>query len=203
MMAPEKNAPEIHKEPTLHHPFHKLIQRVSTALAWVAFAIILLMAMHVASSVLLRWVTGRDIPVTTETATYYYMVALTFLPLAFVEMEQKHLNAEFFYMLFPRWGQKILDVLISLLMLTYIGFLSWRTLLNAIDRTRSEEVISTASGLYLVWPARWIVPISLAVTFLFILSKLLGDLTRPKPLSDGAQDTQARNGLPEAEHVEY
>jgi TRAP-type C4-dicarboxylate transport system permease small subunit len=183
----------IKEEPTVRERLHKLIEQISTALAWVAYIIIVLMALHITSSVVLRWVTGRDIPVTTETATYYYMVALTFLPLAFVEMKNKHLNAEFLYALFPSRIQKVITLLTTLLMLTYIAFLSFRTLINAMERTRSEEVISTATGLYAIWPARWILPISLAITVLFVVSRLIRDLFGPADDPESALENSNSN----------
>ncbi len=140
-----------------------VVGKITTILSWIAYVAIFLMAVQVSASVLSRWIFGWDIPVTTELATYYYMVALTYLPLAIVDRKNRHLYAEFFYVLMPKRLQRFIDIINSTLAVAFLGFLSWRTAVDAIDRTKSADVISTTYGLFAVWPARWIVPVGLAV----------------------------------------
>lgn len=146
--------------------------RLGNALSWLAYAALILMAVQVSASVASRWLFGQDIPVTTELATYYYMVALTYLPLALVDRRHGHLFAEFFYVLMPARVQRLMDVLNAALALGFLGFLGWRTALGAIDRTRSGDVISTTIGLFPVWPAQWIVPVGLGAAGLAVLVRL-------------------------------
>lgn len=141
---------------------------IAGAFAALAFVAVALMALHVSASVCLRWATGRDIPVTTEMATYYYMVALTFLPLAFVERRGAHLSAEFLHALLPRGLRRLVEALNRLAVLGYLVFLTWRTGVDAIERTRSGDVISTVWGNFPVWPARWIVPVGLGAAALWL-----------------------------------
>lgn len=150
--------------------------RVAKLFAGVAFVAVVLMALHVAASVALRWATGRDIPVTTEMATYYYMVSLTFLPLAYVEWRGEHLSAEFLYTLLPRPLKVVVSLLNVALVLGFLGFLTWRTGVDAIERTRSADVISTVWGNFAVWPARWIVPVGLGAAFLWTLARSIARL---------------------------
>ncbi|APZ50799.1 TRAP transporter small permease [Salipiger abyssi] len=146
--------------------------RLGNALSWLAYAALILMAVQVSASVASRWLFGQDIPVTTELATYYYMVALTYLPLALVDRRHGHLFAEFFYVLMPTRVQRLMDVLNAALALGFLGFLGWRTALGAIDRTRSGDVISTTIGLFPVWPAQWIVPVGLGAAGLAVAVRL-------------------------------
>lgn len=157
---------------------------VARIFAWIAFVAVVLMAVHVAASVALRWATGRDIPVTTEMATYYYMVSLTFLPLAYVEWRGKHLYAEFFYAILPRPLRRVMDLVNAVLVAGFLGFLTWRTAVDAIERTRSADVISTVWGNLAVWPARWIVPIGLGAAFLWMLARGIARAV------DGVPETQ-------------
>jgi TRAP-type C4-dicarboxylate transport system permease small subunit len=145
------------------------IELLAHILAFMAFVALILMALHVTASVALRWAIGQDIPVTTEMATYYYMVALTYLPLAFVDRRGAHLNAEFFYVLCSKKWQRVLDVVNNILAFSFLSFLAWRTSVGAYERTLSGDIISTASGHFPIWPARWFVPIGLGVAALIVL----------------------------------
>nr|WP_319249131.1 TRAP transporter small permease [uncultured Celeribacter sp.] len=153
----------------MYNRLERILAQIAGALAWVAYLALVLMALHVTASVLSRWILGRDIPITTELATYYYMVALTYLPLAFVDRRNAHLFAEFLYVMLPGRFQRFLDVLNSHLALAFFLFLTWRTAVDAVERTRSGDVISTATGLFPVWPARWLVPIGLFAASFVIL----------------------------------
>ncbi|GAC03763.1 TRAP transporter small permease [Paraglaciecola chathamensis] len=145
------------------------IELLAHYLSFMAFVALVLMALHVTASVAVRWAFGQDIPVTTEMATYYYMVALTYLPLAFVDRRGAHLNAEFFYILCKKKWQRVLDVLNSILAFSFLGFLAWRTSIGAYERMISGDIISTASGHFPIWPARWFVPIGLGVSALVVM----------------------------------
>lgn len=150
-----------------------IIGKLSKLFAGVAFIAMVLMAVHISGSVLLRFVTGHGIPVTIEVAQYYYMVCLTYLPLALIEKQGKHLNAEFLYAMFPPVGQRALDFLTQALLLPYIGFMAWRSYLNAADRMAADERITTTAGYFMTWPARWIVPVSLSLVFVYVVLKMV------------------------------
>ena len=153
-----------------------ILERISEFFAGIAFVIMVLMAVHISASIVLRWITGHGIPVTIEVAQYYYMVSLTYLPLALIERRGKHLNAEFLYLMLPKLVQILLDIALQLMLLGYIGFLTWRTYLNALGRTRAEETILTTEGNFMTWPARWIVPVCLGLVFLYLVVKILRSL---------------------------
>jgi TRAP-type C4-dicarboxylate transport system permease small subunit len=144
----------------------RLVRWLSQLLMYFGMAIILIMALHVSASVAMRWTIGRDIPLTLEMTTYYYMVALTFLPLAIIDLTHRHIRAEFLYAVMPAAIRYVLAIAIRLAMVGYLGFLTWRTFLNADSRTRVTEQIVTMLGNMPIWPARWLVPFGLAVATL-------------------------------------
>lgn len=147
----------------------RLVRYLSQLLMYFGMAIILLMALHVAASVAMRWMMGRDIPLTLEMTTYYYMVALTFLPLALIDLTHRHIRAEFLYAMMPAAVRYLLALAIRLAMVGYLGFLTWRSFLNAESRSRVNEQIVTMLGNMPIWPARWLVPFGLAVATLAAL----------------------------------
>jgi len=147
----------------------RLVGWLSAILMAFAMGIMLIMALHVAASVALRWTFGRDIPLTLEMTSYYYMVAMTFLPLAVIDLTHRHIRAEFLYNLLPAVLRYLLALAIRLAMVGYLGFLTWRTFLSAQSRTRVSEEIVTMLGYLPIWPARWLVPLGLAMATLAAL----------------------------------
>lgn len=140
-----------------------LVTSVSRGLTYVAMVIMFVMTWHIAGSVAMRWATNRDIPLTLEITSAYYMVALTFIPLAMIDIAQRHIRAEFLATLLPKAVQYVLGIAIRLAMFGYLAFLTWRTTLNAIDRTEAGDSMITIVGRLPTWPARWIVPFGLLV----------------------------------------
>jgi TRAP-type C4-dicarboxylate transport system permease small subunit len=138
------------------------VERVSRWFGYLAMGILFLMAVHVSVAVAFRWVTARDIPLTLEVTTAYYMVALTFLPLALIDLKQGHIRAEFFSALLPRKVQIGFNILIRLTLVLFCLLLTWRSIIGASDATRRVHTLITVVGDFPTWPARWLVPLGLA-----------------------------------------
>jgi TRAP-type C4-dicarboxylate transport system permease small subunit len=147
----------------------KAIMRLADALGAFAMVLMLLMALHVFASVANRWFIGRELPATLELTQFYYMVALTFLPLAYVERGRAHVRADLLSQLFPPRMSAVAETITQLAMAAFLMFVTWRTLVNAIERTREVEIVLTGLGHFEVWPARWLVPAGLAVAACYAL----------------------------------
>lgn len=166
-----------------------LIRNLARGLALIGAVTMLLMALHVSASVIWRWLFGREIPLTIEIAQYYYMVVLTFFPITLIEIYDRHIKAEFFYTMVPPLGRKVADVLVDVALLGYLLFLAWRSALNAFDRMMAGQSIASAYGNFVVWPARWVVPVGLGIAAAYVAVRVLRSLS----FSDGADGGQARN----------
>lgn len=169
-----------------------LTQVLSRALAIVAMGVLALMMLHVTASVGLRLFTGRDIPLTLEMTAAYYMVALTFLPLAAIDLADKHIRAEFLSAILPAAVQKPLTILVRLVMFGLLLVLTYQTTLGAIARTKRRDSMITILGDMPSWPARWFVPIGLAFAALAALVLVIRALTEPHdtPAGPGDRETQ-------------
>ena len=77
-------------------PDHPSIQIPSDVLAYVGGVGIVLMMVHIVIDVLGREVVGTPLDGTTEIVSFYNMVAVTFLPLAFVAHHEGHILVELF-----------------------------------------------------------------------------------------------------------
>ncbi len=145
---------------------------------WLALCVGLLMMLHIAAEVVGRVVFNHPLEATTEIVAGYYMVAVVFLPLAWVARQDDHIVVELFTRrLKPRTILRI-DLAAALLTLAYIGFFTLQTVLKAIEETGAGEVWETASGYVAIWPSRWLLPISGALMTLHVLLRVLRDGSR-------------------------
>ena len=157
------------------------------ALTYVAMALMLLMSLHVSASVISRQFFGGDIPMTLEITAYYYMIGMTFLPLVLVDVENAHIRADFLNEFLPRRFWDWLEVPTMVAMFAYLSFVCWRTTVAAIERTNNGAAIFTAAGDLAIWPARWVMAISLGLAAVYSLVQaaravlvLMGRLEAPK-----------------------
>ena len=82
----------------------RLADKLSQGLAFLGAVGVLAMMVHVCADVLSRTLTGASLPATVEIVSYYYMVLVAFLPLAWVERRNAMISVEFIvFLLTPRW----------------------------------------------------------------------------------------------------
>lgn len=125
-----------------------------------------LMALHVVADVCSRYFIGHPLNGTTEIVSRYYMVALVFLPLAYVQANTRHIEATLLSDLLPARAQVLLGCLSALLMGTFAGLLGWRTGVEALRATAISEQIQTAFYFLPTWPARWLPTLAMTLVLL-------------------------------------
>lgn len=157
-----------------------IVARVAGALA--AFSLIMMMLQTVLE-VGLRYFLNAPIEGNLEIVSYYYMVAVVFLPLGLVELSHEHINVDLFLTRFSRRVQNMFYLLASALAFLFLGMLFFQTFLDALKATRINEVIM-GSTLVVVWPAKWALPIGFAAMLIAIAANMaaaLRDLDRFEP----------------------
>jgi TRAP-type C4-dicarboxylate transport system permease small subunit len=132
---------------------------------------LVLMALHVTVDVTLRYVIGTSFPGTLEIVSFYYMVGVVFLPLAYVELKQEHISVDVVVGRFSPRTQLVLYVFASLLGLAYFCLLGYQSLLDAIRATAQLETAMANFNFYL-WPSRWALPVGFAAMCLAILANI-------------------------------
>ena len=147
-----------------------VLNRVLVAIGAVLIAI---MALHVVCDVGARYILGRPLDGTTEIVSRYYMIAIIFLPLAWLQAQDKHIAAGLLFdVLSERW-QRVSSALASLLMAIFAALLGWRCAAEAAKATAISEKLQTAYFFLPVWPARWIIPLAAAILVLQAIAMLL------------------------------
>ena len=88
----------------LLNPNSKYIQGPTNALALVGGVAIILLMLHVVADVMGRELFRFPLEGTLEIVSFYYMVAVTFFPLAYVCHNEGHISVELFTKNLPRRG---------------------------------------------------------------------------------------------------
>jgi TRAP-type C4-dicarboxylate transport system permease small subunit len=157
----------------------KSVDRLDQALMAVAGLATFLMMTQVCVDVFIRFVLGRQIAATIEIVSAYYMVALVFLPLAYVERNDGHIAADVVVQLLSPRAQFVLRRLVDVVVLIAMSVLCYCSLVEALNRTIEGELWRSGETFLPIWLSRWLVPIGSGAMALTIVARLLGASRRP------------------------
>lgn len=145
-----------------------LVEFTNRATIWVAGVAMVLMAVHVSLDALGKYLLSLPIPATLEVVAYYYMPAVAALPIAHVELKVGHVSLEMVFDAFPAWLQRVVLVVNGLLMVAFLGLL---TFLAGREALRKFEIGEYMFGEYplIIWPGRFVFTFGLAF-FCFVVA---------------------------------
>lgn len=162
----------------------RIARLLANALFVAASVAIMAMMVHVTADILGRLIFNRPLVGTLEIVASYYMVACAYLPLAYVQIERSHMVIELFTQKFSDRAILVLDIFSGLIGIAFLGLMAWQTLLVAIEKTAVREVVEATFYQLPVWPARWIIVISAAVTTFILVLQLVQDGRRLRVSGD-------------------
>ena len=130
-----------------------------------ALAIIALM-IHVVTDVTLRNTTNTPVPATFEIVTHYYMIALAFIPLAWVERGGGMVQVE---VIEPFLNERALnwsDRLVAAISTVIYGGLAWVTWITAVKNFETGVFVMAQNIAVPTWPAYFLVPLGFGLAAL-------------------------------------
>ena len=143
-------------------------------LMFISCAVMVLMVLHIVADVLLRYFFNQPLVSTIEIVTHWYMVALAFLPLGYVQWHREHLTVEAFTTTLPPSALRVLDVFVQSLCLGLLVLFAYQTTLAAIDKTQIREALEGMWFEVPVWPTRWFLPLGLGIMALCLVAQGVG-----------------------------
>ena len=149
--------------------FLALSERGATALALIAGVS---MSLHVSADVLARVVLGHGLVGTIESVSYFYMTAVSFLPLARVQAQRDHIVADSIAAVIPKRLQPFTDFLGKLLAIAIVAMLLWASIDTALSKTEIGELVLASTFDLPIWPARWFLPAGLFGMLVVMLLQL-------------------------------
>ena len=159
----------------------RALDALSNGLAALGRLVLLITMLHVTLDVVLRFAFNRPLTGTVEISSYYYMIAVVFLPLAAVELRNGHISVEIVAQHLSEGAQRVLIGVVCLLSAVFYGLLAWRTGLEAIEKMHVGERYSSSMDLS-IWPPRFMLPLGCGLLTLVLVVKglrLLGGDSRP------------------------
>ena len=148
---------------------------------WLGLAAGLLMMLHVGADVTGRTVFNRPLQGTTEIVGGWYMVAIAFMPWAWLESRNNHIVAGMFEQFGAPKFNFWLNVFVKIVTLLFLVVFVWQTWVAAVMQTRAGEVWEAAGDFIPVWPSRWVLPISGILMGLHMVLRLVADLVDNRP----------------------
>lgn len=130
-------------------------ERLALTLAGIS---LVMLVVHVTLDVLSARLLSAPIQHTLEISSFYYMIAIVFLPLATVERAGEHIGVDIVVKMLPRAARRGLDAITALAAGAMAGLFCYWTGLDAIRATATGETV-LGTGFLPIWPARWILPI--------------------------------------------
>ncbi|WP_386079574.1 TRAP transporter small permease [Vreelandella sp. F11] len=161
--------------------FESLSQWVAKSAMVLAALFLVLMALHVSLDVGLRYLFGKSFTGTLEFVSFYYMVAVVFLPLAYVELQREHISVDVLVGRLPPSAQLVLYLFASTLGLLYFGMLCYQSYLDAVRATVRMET-AMANFTFYLWPSRWALPVGFAAMCLAIVANMIKALQQRRAL---------------------
>jgi TRAP-type C4-dicarboxylate transport system permease small subunit len=121
------------------------------------------MALHIIVDVVGRYAFGAPLPGTVEIVARFYMIALVFLPLPFVQKRDEHFVSTVFTDFLPLRARVRLEGVTSICMALVAALLAWAAIASAQHATINHEQVQAAEFVLYTWPTRWLVPIGLCL----------------------------------------
>jgi TRAP-type C4-dicarboxylate transport system permease small subunit len=164
-----------------------IVDGLANFLAAVAAFLIVLMMFHVTFDVIGKFFFNQPIEGTIEYVAAYYMVGIIFLPLAYVSRGEGQIRVDLFTQKLTGRKLGILEGIVGLCTLLYLGVFVWRTTISAVEKTIQGEMWESSVDYVAVWPSRWFLPVGTAVMTLFVLIRVFQNFqgkTRPIVYTD-------------------
>ena len=162
----------------------KLADKLSTILATIASFGVIAMMVHVCADVISRVLTGASLPATVEVVSYYYMVLVAFLPLAWVERKGGMISVELLEFVMTPTMRRISDALIAIVgscIYAVMAFATWQTALKNYDTGTFVIALQTK---ILTWPGYLLPPAGFALAAFILLVRLLQIAQHPLERTD-------------------
>lgn len=154
-----------------------LADKLSRMLAFVAAIGVLAMMIHVCADILSRVLTGASLPATVEMVSYYYMLLVAFLPLAWVERRGGMISVELLdFMLSPRM-RRVSDLLIAALGVVIYAVMAYASWLTAVRNYETGTFVVALQTKIITWPGYFLPPAGFALAAIIVTVRLFQIIT--------------------------
>ncbi|MVW72364.1 TRAP transporter small permease [Bordetella sp. 15P40C-2] len=158
----------------------KIFDRVIEVTTLAGGIAVVLMMIHITADIVLRFFSSAP-PGTISIVSYYYMLIVTFISLAFAERRNAHIAVDIVYDHLPRALQACCRVVSRLLCIAIFGLMTVKSWDIAMEKLRIGSRFIQGSSVIITWPGYFLLPLGLGLLCLTYVMKLLRVLTEAPP----------------------
>lgn len=155
-----------------------VLGRLTIGVSMVACVFCAMMATHITAGVISRAAFNIVLPGTVAIVSQYYMIAVTFIPLALVERRNENISVEVVVQLLPVRLQRISQALGWILSIAVFSMLTWTSWLDAIHHYEVGTYVMESGGKIILWPSYFMLPLGYSLVVLVLVLKVLVFLSR-------------------------
>lgn len=151
--------------------------RLSRMLAFIGAVGVVLMMIHVCADIIARIITGASLPATVEIVSYYYMVLVAFLPLAWVERRGGMISVELIEFMMTKRMMKISDATVAALATLIYAVMAYATWITAIKNYVTGTFVVALQVKIITWPGYFLPSIGFALAAAILAVRFLQIVT--------------------------
>ncbi len=149
-----------------------------------------LMMVHVCMDVGIRVLLRIPVYGTIEIVSKYMMVIIAFAPVAELQRQRQHLFVESFTALAPPRFNRILDYIVIVYFFGLAGFYIYASGKKALEKTAVHASLRTPAFDIPIWPAYWVIPVTMAVLAIVLITQILAGPAVEKAASRHGHDLE-------------
>lgn len=153
-----------------------LSARLARLLGYAGALAVVAMMLHICLDVFLRDLFRISMNTVPEIVARYYMTALAFLPLAWLEIRRDMISVELLDFVLTNPARRLSDAVVLLLAATAYGLLAWTNWAKALSETRSGTLVEIATYKMPVWHSYYFAPVGFTLATFCCLMLSVGRL---------------------------
>lgn len=139
---------------------------------------VIVMTLHITGDVLARLLFGSPLAGTNEIVSRYYMIAVAFLPLAWVEHRKGMISVEMFDEVLPRKVLAISNLIVALFSISALLLIAWASLHEALDAYRKDAFVMAIGTRIPVWPTYFLIPLGCLLAAVLVVLRMTAPTMR-------------------------
>lgn len=150
--------------------------RLARLLGYAGALAVVAMMLHICLDVFLRDLFRISMNTVPEIVARYYMTALAFLPLAWLEIRRDMISVELLDFVLTNPARRLSDAVVLLLAAAAYGLLAWTNWTKAFSETRSGTLVEIATYKMPVWHSYYFAPAGFTLAAFCCLMLAVGRL---------------------------
>lgn len=150
---------------------------ISQATMFFGGMVLCLMVLQIMIDVVMRSFFGAGFPATVELVSKYYMVTVSFLPVAFTEVKRRHIEATIFSDILPQSMKSPILFGGFIISTVVFGALTFGTGREAFRQTSQGAYVEAGAMDFYTWPSYWILPISFGLMTILLAARVISVLS--------------------------